>query len=99
MAGAKRQMTSSHRFESRLFFHYEGSSSISTLNDWKRASPNSSFRLQQWLQSLPHRLGDDLLPGGSRMDLIRLVETSIAANALEQKRDEHCSILRRQVGE
>ena len=33
------------------------------------------------------------------MDLIRLVETSIAANALEQKRDEHCSILRRQLGE
>src|SRR5436190_2125480 len=48
------------------FFRYEGSSSISTLNDWKRASPNSSFRVQQWLQSLPHRLGDDLLPGGSR---------------------------------
>ena len=33
------------------------------------------------------------------MDLIRLVESSIAANALEQKRDEHCSILRRQLGE
>lgn len=33
------------------------------------------------------------------MDLIWLIETSIAANALEQKRDEHCSILRRQLGE
>jgi hypothetical protein len=60
-----------------------------------RKSPNGSFRLQQWLQPLPHRLGDDLLPGGSRVDLIRLVETSIAANTLEQKRDEYCSILRR----
>src|SRR4030095_16710591 len=70
------------------------------LNSWRKVlSPNNSFRLQQWLQPLPHRLSDDLLPSGSRMDLIRLVETSIAAHALGQKRDEHCSILRRQIGE
>src|SRR4029077_17103866 len=69
------------------------------MNDWKRASPNSSFRLQQWLQPLPHRLGDDLLPRGSRMDLIRVVQTAIAANTLEHKRDEHSAILRRENGE